>query len=213
MSTTKANKTTKTGREVADPKLLALARLEPPKTREGLMELCATTTRLTIERDAAQLKLDRRILDLEEAHGPLIDSMTGQIERSVKLMHLWALEHREEEFEDRQGIEVAGCALEFRKGTGRVVADEDEKISVSQLLALPESFVEEQKALLRLKCDLNKQAVLAMAKTEDGAKFLKKLGLKIVVDEEFKFTPARADLTPLSVSGGKTSRAAESAAA
>lgn len=172
------------------------------------MELCAETTRLTLERDAEQLKLDRRILDLQEAHSPAIDAMSAEIERGVKLMHLWAIANRETAFDGRQGIEVAGCTLEFRKGTGKVVADEDEKTSLNQLLSLPESYAEEQRALIRLKCDLNKPGVLAMAKTDEGASFLKKMGLRISIEEEFKFTPARTDLTPLPVSGGKSQIAA-----
>jgi hypothetical protein len=188
----------------ANDKLLALVRLEPPKTKEGLMELCATATRLTLERDAAQLKMDRRILDLKEAQAPAIDAMNSQIAQSVKLMHLWALENREAEFDGKQGIEVMGCTLEFRKGTGKVVPDVDEETTVDRLLALPETYAEEQRSLVRLRCDLNKQAVIAMARTDDGEAFLKKMGLQIVVQEEFKFTPAREDLTPLPVSGGKS---------
>lgn len=208
MKTTKA-KNTKTGAELErDHKLLALVRLEPPTTREALVELCQETTRLTIERDAMQLKLDRRVLDLQEAQLPLIEKMNGQIDRSVKLMQMWALANRETEFDGRQGIEVGGCTLEFRKGTGRVEAAVDEKTSVNQLLSLPASYEEEQQTLVRLKCDLNKQAVIAMAKTDVGAAFLAKLGLRIVVDEEFKFTPAREDLTPLPVAGSKFLKAA-----
>jgi phage host-nuclease inhibitor protein Gam len=206
MKTTKA-KTTKGQDAATNHKLLELVRLEPPTTREGLMEICQSTTRLTIERDAEQLKLERRMLDLQEAHAPKIEKLDGEIEQSVKLIQLWALANRETEFEGRQGIEVAGCTLEFQKGTGKIVAEPDDKAALNQILSLPDSYEEEQRALVRVTAALNKQAALAMAKTAEGAAFLAKQGMRVVVEETFKWTPAREDLTPLTVNAGKTSTA------
>jgi phage host-nuclease inhibitor protein Gam len=194
----KSKKPTKAAAPKIDPESLV-----PPQTREALIELSVATSRFTIERDAAQLKLDRRVLDLEEAYSPPIEAMTAEIDRGVELMRLWALEHRTEEFGERQSLDVAGSKLAFRKGSGKVVADVDEATAVNQLLALPSTFAKERGALLSMTWTLNKQAALAMAKTQEGEAFLMKMGLRVVVEEEFKFIPARKDLLPLPVSGGK----------
>jgi phage host-nuclease inhibitor protein Gam len=201
-NTTKAKKSRAVD-AATNQKLLSMVKLEPPTTREELILLCQSATRMTIERDTEQLKLERRMLDLQEAHAPKIEKLDAEIEQSVKLIELWALAHREEEFGDRQGITVAGSALEFQKGTGKIVADVDDKTALNQILSLPASYEEEQRALVRVSAALNKQAALAMAKTDEGAAFLDKMGLRVAVEETFKWTPAREDLTPLTIVGGK----------
>lgn len=205
---TNTSKTKKPATDAAtNHKLLALVRLEPPTTREELMELCQSTTRMTIERDVEQLKLDRRVADLRDAHLPKIEKLESEIEQSVKLIQLWALANREAEFDGKQGIVVAGSTLEFREGTGRVVADVDEQTSLDQLLSLPDSYDAERMALVRVKPSLNKPGVITMAKSDEGAAFLAKQGLRVVVEEAFKWTPGREDLTPLTIHGGKTQSA------
>lgn len=197
MKTSKA-KSMKTSQETTtNLKLLEMVRLEPPTTKEGLMQLCQATTRTTIERDAAQLKLDRRVLDLREAHEPMIEAMNAEIDRAVKLMEIWAVANEEAEFEGRQGIDVAGSTLEFREGTGRVQVEGNEEDVLDRLLSLPESQQETQRALIQVKCTLNKRAMLALAKTGEGAAFLKSIGVIVVKERVFKFTPAREDLTPI----------------
>jgi hypothetical protein len=169
------------------------------------MTLCQEATRMSIERDAAQLKLERRILDLQEAQLPMIEKMTAEIERSVTLIELWAVANEEKEFGGKQALEVVGSTLEFLKGKSKVEADVDEATSLSQLLSLPDSFDEERMALVRVKPELNKPAVIAMSKTEEGAAFLSRhAGLHVVVRRQFKWTPAREDMTPLTVRGGST---------
>jgi phage host-nuclease inhibitor protein Gam len=186
-------------KETTKQKLLSLVRLDPPTTREQLIALCHETTKLTIDRDAASLALSEQLAALQAQHSPQVESLDGQIERNVKRLHAWAVLHREE-FHGKQGLKVAGCTMEFRKGTGKVVAAVDDEAALNQILALdPEQYAQEQEQLIRIKCELNKSAVLGMAKTQDGAALLKLLGLTVEVEEKFSWSPAREDLAELPV--------------
>jgi phage host-nuclease inhibitor protein Gam len=189
-------------------KLLNIVRLHPIASREELIDLCVETTRLTIDRDTLVVRKDDAIAAIVEEHDPLIESLNGQIDRNVERMRKWSLSNRTEEFGDKQGIKVAGCTLEFRKGTGKVVTEDGDKKAVNNILALPNEMEKEIEELTTIKVELDKNGVKRLAKTEAGRAILADLGIRIVVEEVFSFTPAREDLAPLKVSTEPTAQAA-----
>ncbi len=188
--------------------LLKIVRLEPLASREELIALCQQTTRLTLDRDAVQLARDEKIATVHDQYTPAMESMAAEIERNVTRIENWARQHREAEFGKKQSRMIAGCVLEFRKGTGKVEAATTDKAAVNAILSLPDDHNAEIEELIRMKTELDKEAVKRIAKTKEGAEFLAKLGLKVVVEEEFTFTPSREDLTETGITGGKETVAA-----
>lgn len=189
-------------------KLLKLVRSVLIRTRDDLVKLCAETTRLTIERDASQLALDEATAALIDQHSPGIETLKADIERNVNAMEAWARANRATEFKDRQGITVGGCALEFRKGTGKVECQNGDKETVKLILSLPDEFEDIIEQLIRIKTELNKDTVKRLSKSPEGREILERIEARIVVEETFSFTPARDDLASLKVEGSSTEMAA-----
>lgn len=209
MNTTMKSKT-KTGKKQQNR--TDIIRLEPPSGMTEVSALCHETTRLTITRDKAQLTLEGLLEELQSKFGPELEVMGAQIEGHVHRLHVWAVGNRKEAFSGRQSIQVAGCKLEFRKGTGKVKTEVDEETAVNLVLGLPPNYSEQKQKLVRVKYELDKGAVIEMAQTPEGAAFLQRFGLSVAVVEDFKFTPAREDLTTMPlVSDERTARVAAAA--
>lgn len=179
--------------------ILRVVRTGAIATREDLISICSKTSRLTIERDALKLKRDERLLVIAEECDPEIETLETEIDHNVRMIKAWSDKHRKDEFGGKQGIMVAGCALEYRKGTGKVVCDKSDKDAVADVLALPDENLPQIKALTKIDVKLNRGAVKALASSKEGRELLEFLGIRIVVEEVFSFTPARDDLAPMKI--------------
>lgn len=202
-------------------------RIAPIKDREELAALSIATADLILEKDKAIITRDQKLADINDAWNPTIEVFEKQIGDNVQRLKLWATAHRVTEFGDKQSIKVCGHELAFRKGSGAVdfdagvkagdaleslLAIEDEAAhgDLANLLEIPEAdiagladkWIDD---FSKVSVTLDKNRILRVFREGPAAarKFLESIGIRMVVKEEFHFTPNREEIAAASVSGGK----------
>ncbi len=169
-------------------------RIQPVATREELVALAINTADLTIERDKTIAARDQQLAEIQDGYNVEIEELENAIDANVKRLRAWAVINRETEFAGKQSIEVAGHELAFRKGSGKVAFLPGVKAgdALDALLASEDDAVIDKFAKVSVALDKN-AVIKACRESGEARKFLESLGITVVVEEDFKFTPNRPD--------------------
>jgi hypothetical protein len=202
-------------------------RIAPIKNREELAAVAMATAEALLERDKAIITRDQRLAAIGDDFNPLIESYEKPIEENIQRMKLWSTAHRAEAFGKEQSIKVCGHVLAFRKGSGAVdfdagvkaadalegllaIEDEATHAELAEELQIPAVLIAENAErwiddFSKVTVSLDKNRILRVFREgpEPARKFLESIGIRMVVKEEFHFTPNREEIAPAAVSGGK----------
>lgn len=169
-------------------------RIAPIRDRDELTTLVIATAELTIERDRTAATRDARISEVADGFNIQLDQLDEAITTNVKRMKAWAIAHRQPAFGKAQSIEVAGHELSFRKGSGKVAYAAGVKAgdALESLLAAEDETAIDRYA--KVNVSLDKNAILkAWRESTEARAFLTALGITVLVEEDFRFTPNRED--------------------
>ncbi len=180
--------------------LFALLKPDPIKDTTQLLDVCNTTARLCIARDAKKVALDAEVAALKELHDGPIEQLNREIAHHEKRILAYCTEHRAEHFGKRQEFILAGHEMAFRKSPGAVGFKEGVTADdvVAAILALDDGAGDKlREALLRVSAELEKKTVLRELRTNlnGGKETLTAIGVIIQEKESFSFTHARLEHT------------------
>ena len=153
-----------------------------------------TLAGVIVEKDQLSAEFAAVILKVKEKYAPKIKSIKKELDSRVKLCAAFAHDHRESIF--AKGLKTSSTALAnygFRKGTPKAALYSKwtwEKV----LQAINENGWQDDYA--RVSIDVNKEALIEVSKTEEGAEILKKIGVKITQSESFWITPKTDEPEP-----------------
>lgn len=173
-------------------------RIAPIKSREELATLAIATADLTIERDKTAATRDERIAQVADGYNVALDQLNEEIAGNIKRLRHWAIANRDAAFEGRQSIEVAGHELRFRRGSGKVAYAPGVKAgdALESILAADDEAKVEQFA--KVSAALDKNAILrAWRESAESRAFLESIGIRVLIEEDFQFIPARKDAPAL----------------
>jgi len=195
--------------------ILKLLQIQPIASRDELISACAEAGKTQLQRDALILQMDAELQIVRDKYAHQIETFNSEIKHETRRIKTWADDHREAEFGKKQSLVIAGHALEYRKGSGKVEADED--AVVAKILALPGAGEGEpptegdllRERYLKVTATLNKSSVLSAWRSKDAStrQPLINVGLDVVAEETFSFTPAREELPGSVVQPGEEASA------
>lgn len=190
--------------------LFGLLKTEPISDTTELLAVCQECAKDQLVRDAKTIARDAEIALVKDRHDAEIETLNAKIEHHVKRLRAWAVTHREQFFGRRQSFVMAGHELAFQKSPGAIGFAEGVKADdvVEALLSIEgEAGDHLRTLLLRVKAELEKKAALRELRLnrEGIGDRLAALGLRIVEDESFSFTPAREALPEVTETAAATS--------
>jgi phage host-nuclease inhibitor protein Gam len=177
------------------------------KNESELVEAVTTAAGKLLEHDEIMLVVERKMRAIKEDLIVQAEALKKEANDLVKRIQKYATAHRDEVFGGKQGITVAGHTLEFRKSPGRTATLKGYTVQdvVDALLVLEDESLSEK--LTSVKASLAKDAVIDYWETgEPAQEFLRSLGIEVVKDEAFKFTPSKTGKTGEGVTGEKEVR-------
>lgn len=177
------------------------------KNESELAEAVTTAAAKLLEHDEIMLVVERKMRAIKEELVLQAEELKKEASELVKRIQKYATAHRAEIFGGKQGITVAGHTLEFRKSPGRTAPLKGYTVQdvVDALLVLEDESLSER--LTSVKASLAKDAVIDFWETgEPAQELLRSLGIEVVKDEAFKFTPSKAGQTGGSIVGEKEVR-------
>ena len=167
---------------------------------EHLERIITETVAAQIEREKRIAKRDAKINEISAEHAPRIDALGSEIETNIALLEQWA-DANAAEWGDAKSTTVLGHRLGFR--TGQPTVDYAGRLKAKDVLAALVKRGEGDPLFakyVRVKNELNKEAVLATGRAADSADKavataaeaeLDAIGCEIVQSETFYLEPAR----------------------
>jgi phage host-nuclease inhibitor protein Gam len=190
--------------------LFGLLKTEVIEGDTALIEVCNEVAKNQLKRDTLMLQRDAEVQAINDKYGAEVEKMNSIIDHDVKRLKAWANTHREARFGKKQSLVIAGHVFEYRKGAGAVKCGDDlkEEDIVDRLMALTDEDLkgttlkadEVKETLLRVAASLDKDAVKREFRLGEIKPLLEQLGLRVVVNETFTFTPAREELPSIAES-------------
>lgn len=169
------------------------------KTRAAVEATINEAVAAQIEREHFVAVRDAALLAINEKHGPAIDELSEIIDGNVALLEQWADVNRAE-FGDAQSMVINEHRIGYRVGQPTVKPAGKLKFPTI-IKAILTKGGELAKKFLRIKTELNKEAMLEAARLlecgdaaarETAAAELAEIGCDVVQGESFYLEPNRA---------------------
>lgn len=186
--------------------LFGLLKGNPIANRDELAEVCKQTALEQLRRDTLQLQKDAEVQALNDRYDGQIDAHQRAIDENVKRIENWCKANRDAEFGAKQSLFIQGHELSFHRSAEAVGFAEGLKADdlVEAILGLSDdneahAFLKD--ALLRVKADLDKNAIKREMKVNPAARgLLEDLGVRLVKKETFQFAPSRESIAVVETS-------------
>lgn len=198
------NPTQKPKTKMSNTTARARAKAAVIKNEEDLNQAVVKAAGLKLEHDKITLLIEERLRVIKEDLSTKAEALKKESEAEVKRIQKYAAAHREELFGDKQSVTIAGHALEFRRSPGRTSTLKGYTVQdvVDALLSIDDEALSEK--MTSVKASLSKDDVLDYWETgEEAQDFLRSIGVEVVKDESFKFTPSSSGPTGGSIAGEK----------
>lgn len=171
---------------------------------EDLLVAICTAADKQLEKDKIMLLVEEKMRALKTDFIVKAEALEKEANDLVKKIQKYAIAHREELFAEKQSLTIAGHTLEFRKSPGRTAALKGYSVQdvVDALLVIEDEGLSEK--LTTVKATLAKDAIMDHWDSgEEAQEFLRSIGIEVVRDEAFKFSPSSSGKTGGSIAGEK----------
>jgi phage host-nuclease inhibitor protein Gam len=135
-----------------------------------------------------EAKINERINLIKDEYQEKIVQLSNELEQHFELLEVYAKEQKVK-WGKRKSLEMLHSVIGFRTGTHKVT--KDKKFTWDGIVELVK---EKFPSLIRIKIELDKEAIIAMRDDEDFLKLKKSCYVDVVQDESFYVEPKKEEL-------------------